>query len=83
MTGGELLIACLRQQDVRAVFGMPGTQNIHLYDALGRTGEGIAHYLIRNEQTATLLAGGFARATGEVGVALGLHGLLERIEMNI
>lgn len=74
MTGGELLIACLKQQGVRAVFGMPGTQNIHLYDALDRTGEGIAHYLIRNEQTATLLAGGFARATGEVGVALTVPG---------
>jgi acetolactate synthase-1/2/3 large subunit len=74
MTGGEVLIACLKRQGVRAVFGMPGTQNIHLYDALDRTGEGIAHYLIRNEQTATLLAGGFARATGEVGVAITVPG---------
>jgi acetolactate synthase-1/2/3 large subunit len=74
MTGGELLIACLKQQGVRAVFGMPGTQNIHIYDALLRTGQEIGHYLIRNEQAATLLAGGFARATGEVGVAITVPG---------
>jgi acetolactate synthase-1/2/3 large subunit len=74
MTGGDILLECLKAQGVRAIFGMPGTQNLALYDAFHRRGQGIQHYLIRNEQAATMLAGGFARATGEVGVAMTVPG---------
>lgn len=74
LTGGDVLLRCLRAQGVRAVFGMPGTQNIALYDAFHRSGEGIAHYLIRHEQGATLCANGFARASGDVAVALTVPG---------
>lgn len=65
---------CLRAQGVRAVFGMPGTQNVALYDAFHRSGDGMTHYLIRHEQGATMLANGFARASGEVGVAFTVPG---------
>ena len=34
MHGADILVECLKAQGVRALFGMPGTQNIHLYDAL-------------------------------------------------
>lgn len=74
LTGGDVLLKCLEAQGVRAVFGMPGTQNIALYDAFHRSGAGIAHYLIRNEQGATMLANGFARATGEVAAAFTVPG---------
>lgn len=74
LTGGDVLLRCLRAQGVRAVFGMPGTQNIALYDAFHRSGDGIAHFLIRHEQGATLCANGFARASGEVAVALTVPG---------
>jgi acetolactate synthase-1/2/3 large subunit len=74
MTGGEILLECLKAQGVRAIFGMPGTQNLAIYDAFHRAGQGIRHYLVRNEQAATLMASGFARATGEVGVALTVPG---------
>ena len=73
MQGADILVECLKAQGVHSLFGMPGTQNIHLYDALLRRG-GIDHYLIRNEQGATLMANGYARATGEVGVALTVPG---------
>ena len=73
MLGADILIESLKAQGIRSLFGMPGTQNIHLYDALLRRG-GIDHYLIRNEQGATLMANGYARATGEVGVALTVPG---------
>jgi acetolactate synthase-1/2/3 large subunit len=53
---------------------MPGTQNIALYDAFHRSGEGIAHYLVRHEQGATMLANGFARASGEVAAAFTVPG---------
>ncbi|MFN0053859.1 MAG: thiamine pyrophosphate-binding protein [Planctomycetales bacterium] len=73
-TGADLLLECLRSQGVRAVFGMPGTQNIALYDAFHRSGQGLAHYLIRHEQGATMLASGFSRATGEVAAAFTVPG---------
>jgi acetolactate synthase-1/2/3 large subunit len=75
MKGGDILIECLKEQGVRCVFGMPGTQNLHIYDALLRRGGGfINHYLIRHEYAATLMADGYARSTGEVGVALTVPG---------
>ena len=73
MTGGEILIECLKAQGVRDIAGMPGNQNIWIYDAILQRG-GIAHRLIRNEQGATLIANGYARASGEVGVALTVPG---------
>lgn len=69
------MIECLKGQGVRAVFGMPGTQNLEIYDSLLRCGEGsIGHYLVRHEYAATQMADGFARSTGEVGVALTVPG---------
>ena len=75
MKGGDILIACLKAQGVRCIFGMPGTQNIQIYDSLLRCGTGtIEHYLVRHEYSATQMADGFARSTGEVGVALTVPG---------
>jgi acetolactate synthase-1/2/3 large subunit len=74
MTGGEILLECLQSQGVRAVFGMPGTQNLALYDAFHSGSSPIQHFLVRNEQAATLMAGGYARASGEVGVAITVPG---------
>ena len=75
MKGGDFLIECLKAQGVRAVFGMPGTQNLEIYDSLLRRGDGsIDHYLVRHEYAATQMADGFARSTGEVGVALTVPG---------
>ncbi len=75
MNGGDILIECLKAQGVTTIFGMPGTQNIHIYDSLLRRGSGsINHFLVRHEYSATLMADGFARATGEVGVAITVPG---------
>ena len=75
MKGGDILIECLKAQGISAVFGMPGTQNIQIYDALLRHGnDTIDHYLVRHEYAATQMADGFARATGEVGVAITVPG---------
>ena len=59
MTGGEILVECLKAQGVRDIAGMPGNQNIWIYDAILQRG-GINHRLIRNEQGATLIANGYA-----------------------
>ena len=75
MKGGDILIECLKEQGVRSVFGMPGTQNLFIYDALLRCGRNvIEHYLVRHEFSATLMADGYARSTGDVGVALTVPG---------
>ncbi|MCE2400233.1 thiamine pyrophosphate-binding protein [Candidatus Poribacteria bacterium] len=75
MNGGDILIECLKAQGVSAVFGMPGTQNVHIYDSLLRRGSGsINHFLVRHEYAATQMADGFARATGDVGVAITVPG---------
>jgi acetolactate synthase-1/2/3 large subunit len=75
MKGGDILIECLKAQGVRCIFGMPGTQNIQIYDSLLRCGAGVIdHYLVRHEYAATHMADGYARSTGEVGVALTVPG---------
>jgi acetolactate synthase-1/2/3 large subunit len=75
MKGGDILIECLKAQGVRCIFGMPGAQNIQIYDSLLRCGAGaIDHYLARHEYAATQMADGYARSTGEVGVALTVPG---------
>jgi acetolactate synthase-1/2/3 large subunit len=54
---------------------MPGVQNSQIYDSLLRCAGGqIDHYLVRHEYAATKMADGYARATGEVGVALTVPG---------
>lgn len=75
MKGGDILIECLKAQGVSTIFGMPGTQNIQIYDSLLRHGIGsINHFLVRHEYAATQMADGFARATGDVGVAITVPG---------
>ena len=75
MKGGDILIECLKAQGIQAIFGMPGTQNIQIYDSLLRCGAGVIdHYLVRHEYAATQMADGYARSTGDVGVALTVPG---------
>lgn len=68
MTGGQAIIKCLQEQKVHTIFGFPGGAVIDLYDEL--LSSDIKHVLVRHEQGAVHAADGYARATGEVGVAL-------------
>ncbi|MEJ7711195.1 MAG: thiamine pyrophosphate-binding protein [Pyrinomonadaceae bacterium] len=68
--GAEILIEALVQEGVDSIFGYPGGAVLHIYDELWRARERITHYLVRHEQGAVHMADGYARATGEVGVAL-------------
>ncbi len=71
-TGAEIVWACLRAEGVDTVFGYPGGAVIPLYDALHSSG--IRHILTRHEQGAIFAAGGYARSTGKVGVAIATSG---------
>ena len=69
LNGSEILVRCLQAEGVRHLWGYPGGAVLYIYDALYKQ-ESIQHVLVRHEQAAVHAADGFARASGEVGVAL-------------
>ncbi|MFV0601976.1 MAG: acetolactate synthase 3 catalytic subunit [Brachymonas sp.] len=69
LMGAEILVKCLEAEGVKQVWGYPGGAVLYIYDALYKQEE-IRHVLVRHEQAAVHAADGFARATGEVGVAV-------------
>jgi acetolactate synthase-1/2/3 large subunit len=72
ITGAQIVLECLKREGVEVVFGYPGGCNIPLYDALYNSP--IRHILVRHEQGAAFAAGGYARASGQPGVALATSG---------
>ena len=71
-TGAQILWECLEREGVKHVFGYPGGAILPAYDALKHSD--IHHILVRHEQGATHMADGYARASGEVGVAVATSG---------
>lgn len=69
ISGAEIVIRCLNAEKVKFVFGYPGGAVLHIYDEIFKQ-NGFKHILVRHEQAAVHAADAFARATGEVGVAL-------------
>ena len=69
LTGAEILVQALKEEGVEFVWGYPGGAVLHIYDAIFQQKE-VKHILVRHEQAATHAADGYARATGNVGVAL-------------
>lgn len=69
LTGAEIIIECLKAEDVDYVFGYPGGAVLHIYDAFYKQDD-VQHILVRHEQGATHAADGYARATGKAGVVL-------------
>jgi acetolactate synthase-1/2/3 large subunit len=67
--GSEILVRCLQAEGVEFLWGYPGGAVLYIYDALYKQ-ESIQHVLVRHEQAAVHAADGYARATGQVGVAL-------------
>ncbi len=69
LNGSEILVCCLQAENVKFMWGYPGGAVLYIYDALYKQ-QTIEHVLVRHEQAAVHAADGYARATGEVGVAL-------------
>jgi acetolactate synthase-1/2/3 large subunit len=67
--GSEIMVRCLQAEGVKYLWGYPGGAVLYIYDALYKQ-DSIEHVLVRHEQAAIHAADGYARATGEVGVAL-------------
>ena len=72
LTGAEMIWATLAAEGVTEVFGYPGGAILPAYDALRKFP--IRHVLVRHEQGAAHMADGYARASGEVGVAIATSG---------
>ena len=69
LRGAEILVKALQAEGVKFVWGYPGGAVLHIYDAFYKQ-DSIQHILVRHEQAAVHAADGYARATGDVGVAL-------------
>ncbi len=69
LTGAEILIRCLHEENVEFVFGYPGGAVLHIYDAIFHQDK-FKHILVRHEQAALHAADAYSRSTGKVGVAL-------------
>ncbi|MBQ7513652.1 MAG: biosynthetic-type acetolactate synthase large subunit [Prevotella sp.] len=74
ITGAKALMRALQAEGVKTIFGYPGGSIMPVYDALYDYTRGekkcFDHILVRHEQAATHAAEGYARVSGEVGVAL-------------
>lgn len=71
-TGAQIVWECLVREGVKYVFGYPGGANLPIYDAM--LDYPVHHVLVRHEQGATHMADGYARASGQVGVAMATSG---------
>jgi acetolactate synthase-1/2/3 large subunit len=67
-SGSHALIETLLAEGVTTLFGIPGVGTLPVYDAMLDHPE-LRHIETRHEQGAIFMADGWARATGEVGVA--------------
>ena len=73
MTGGDAILRALEAEGVEVMFGIPGGAIMPTYDAMAR-GTTVRHVLARHEQGAGHMAQGYARASGNVGVAIATSG---------
>ncbi|RYF36221.1 MAG: acetolactate synthase 3 large subunit, partial [Comamonadaceae bacterium] len=69
LRGAEILVKSLQAEGVKYIWGYPGGSVLHIYDALYKQ-DTMQHVLVRHEQAAVHAADGYARATGDVGVAM-------------
>jgi thiamine pyrophosphate-dependent acetolactate synthase large subunit-like protein len=66
--GATALVDALRELGVELAFGLPGVHNLAVWEACAEAG--IRLVGVRHEQAAAYAADGYARATGQLGVAV-------------
>ncbi len=72
MNGGDLLCRTLEALGARHVFGLPGSQNVPLFEALRRSN--LRTVVPTHELAASFMAAGYSRASGRVGVLATIPG---------
>jgi acetolactate synthase-1/2/3 large subunit len=68
----QLLVACLENEGVEYVFGLPGEENLHVIDAL--VDSSIRFVTTRDERGAAFMADTYGALTGKAGVCLATLG---------
>lgn len=74
LSGADIIIRTLIEQNCDVVFGYPGGQILNVYDSLYKYNDEITHVLTAHEQGAAHAADGYARTTGKVGVVMSTSG---------
>ena len=67
MPGADIVVRALEDEGIAFSFGIPGTHNIELYDALDRSTK-VRPVLVTDEQSASFMADGVARSSGKLAV---------------
>src|SRR5512134_915455 len=67
LRGADLVVRALEDEGARFTFGIPGTHNIELYDALDRSAS-VTPVLVTDEQSASFMADGVSRTSDSIGV---------------
>ncbi|WP_278555369.1 biosynthetic-type acetolactate synthase large subunit [Elizabethkingia bruuniana] len=74
ISGSQALLDALVAEGVHTIFGYPGGAIMPIYDALYDFQDTLKHILVRHEQGGIHAAQGYARTSGEVGVAFATSG---------
>jgi len=64
----ELIVRYLERLGIEHIFGMPGAHILPVYDSLYDSN--IQAILVKHEQGAAFMAGGYARASGKIGACI-------------
>lgn len=90
-SGGAIVVRALEDEGITVTFGIPGTHNIELYDALAESPV-VRPVLVTDEQSASFMADGYWRASGRLacvnvvpgaGLTHALSGIAEAFMDNI
>lgn len=73
-TGGDLLVDVLIEWGVEVIFGLPGDGINGIMEALRTRQDRIRFVQVRHEESAALMACGYAKFTGKLGVCLATSG---------
>ena len=76
LSGGDVLIKCLLEEDIKYLFGIIGGQFLQMYEAIREWGrdKGIETVMFRHEQAAAHAADAWARVTNKPGICFGTVG---------
>ena len=73
LAGCDIFVKCLEREGVETIFAYPGGASMEFHQALTRSKQ-IRVVLPRHEQGGAFAAGGYARASGKVGVCMATSG---------
>src|SRR3954466_6128627 len=73
-TAADRMVECLLEWGVDTVFGLPGDGINGIMESLRQCQDRIRFVQVRHEETAALMACGYAKLTGRLGVCLATSG---------